>query len=132
MARFAVTLVLAVALLSSGSVIKRVSVQGDHGQGQGVLVTMYSDAQCPCSAQFVSDIKHILDHHPFNATGPGTTGAEEDSFRLDFEQYFVPKCMDAIDTCKVPETDYLKARHAPTPLLPVPSRCALFRSTMQR
>ena len=23
-------------------------------------ISMYSDAQCPCSAQFVSDIKHIL------------------------------------------------------------------------
>ena len=34
----------------------------------GLLVTMYSDAQCPCSAQFVSDVKHILDNAPFNST----------------------------------------------------------------
>lgn len=48
-------------------------------------ITMYSDAQCPCSAQFVSDIKHILDNEQFAD--------------VDLQQYFVPKCMDAIDSC---------------------------------
>ena len=41
-----------------------------------LTVTMFSDAQCPCSAQFTSDIRHILDLPEF-------------AF-LDFVQYFVP------------------------------------------
>jgi hypothetical protein len=49
-----------------------------------LLISMYSDAQCPCSAQFVSDVVHIM--RAFNGT-------------LDLEQLFVPKCMDALDTC---------------------------------
>jgi hypothetical protein len=62
-------------------------------------ITMYSDAQCPCSAQFVSDAQHILDHPSFSGLA-------------DFTQFFVPKCMDAIDTCApMPSADDLKCIH---------------------
>ena len=53
---------------------------------------MYSDAQCSCSAQFVSDIMHILDGPAAALNVSGT----------DFQQYFEPKCMDGFDTCKPP------------------------------
>eukprot|EP00040_Diaphanoeca_grandis_P014836 m.75368 g.75368 ORF g.75368 m.75368 type:complete len:284 (+) comp24779_c0_seq1:114-965(+) len=55
------------------------------GIGNNLTMTMFSDAQCPCSAQFVSDVKHILDNPMFA--------------QVDFEQYFEPKCMDAVDNC---------------------------------
>ena len=62
-------------------------------------ITMYSDAQCPCSAQFVSDVEAILNHPSFaNLT--------------DFVQFFIPKCMDAVDTCApMPSADDLKCVH---------------------
>ena len=72
--------------------VSPVSPSGPTADRPVVTVTMFSDAQCPCSAQFVSDVKHILDG-PASAFGASTT---------DFRQYFVPKCMDAFDTCKPP------------------------------
>jgi hypothetical protein len=52
-------------------------------------VTMFSDAQCPCSAQFVADIEHLL------------KSATLRNGNVDFHQYFVPACMDAVDHCEV-------------------------------
>ena len=57
-----------------------------------LMVTMYSDAQCPCSAQFVADVKHLLDH-------PQLRDA------LDFQQFFEPKCNDALPHCKKAQPD---------------------------
>ena len=51
-----------------------------------LLISMYSDAQCPCSAQFVSDVRHIMRHRAFNGS-------------VDLEQIFVPTCMDVFDHC---------------------------------
>ena len=60
---------------------------------------MYSDAQCPCSAQFVSDVTAILEHPSF-------------SNLTDFTSYFLPKCMDAVDTCApTPSADDLLCIH---------------------
>ena len=50
-------------------------------------VTMFSDAQCPCSAQFVADIEHLLKSESLK------------NGKVDFHQYFVPACMDAVDHC---------------------------------
>jgi hypothetical protein len=48
-----------------------------------ILVEMYSDAQCPCSAQFTWDIKNLMDDPDFEAVdmrlwfvGGGATGTE--------------------------------------------------------
>ena len=41
---------------------------GSSSPTPALLLTMYSDAQCPCSAQFVSDVKHFLDNAPFNTS----------------------------------------------------------------
>lgn len=54
-----------------------------------LIVTMYSDAQCPCSAQFVADVQHILDHPDFEEL-------------LDFQQFFEPACNDAVSHCPQP------------------------------
>eukprot|EP00037_Helgoeca_nana_P017401 m.165039 g.165039 ORF g.165039 m.165039 type:complete len:323 (-) comp23975_c0_seq2:1584-2552(-) len=64
-----------------------------------INITMYSVAQCPCSAQFVADIDHVLAHPSFR----GAT---------DLIQYFTPKCMDAVDTCNPRnQSDYLVCVH---------------------
>lgn len=58
-------------------------------------ITMFSDAQCPCSAQFVSDVSHLL-------SGPAATTAGFGNGTIDFRQYFVPRCMDGVDACQPP------------------------------
>ena len=46
---------------------------------------MYSDAQCPCSAQFVSDVRHIMRHRAFNGS-------------IDLEPIFVPSAWTPLTT----------------------------------
>ena len=67
-----------------------------------LMATMYSDAQCPCSAQFVADMKHILDHPDFQEL-------------LDFRQFFEPACNDAVSHCPKPFNDsqLFKCIHGP-------------------
>lgn len=52
-----------------------------------VMITEYADAQCPCSAQFVADVKqYILDVPEFQPL-------------VNFQQYFVPSCMNGFNHC---------------------------------
>jgi hypothetical protein len=75
-------------------VLGAASVLGAHASpmtAPDVTVTMFSDAQCPCSAQFVADVKYLLDQPQFGA--------------VDFVQYFEPKCNDAVPHCKKVQPD---------------------------
>eukprot|EP00035_Acanthoeca_spectabilis_P000197 m.71700 g.71700 ORF g.71700 m.71700 type:complete len:290 (-) comp10077_c0_seq2:1224-2093(-) len=88
-------LICTVLLLSSMMTLPSAALVG----APIINITMYSVAQCPCSAQFVADIAHIMAHPAFSAN-------------TDFTQYFVPKCMDAIDTCDPRnQSDFLSCVH---------------------
>ncbi len=75
------------------------AAQKNSVAAHAATIAMYSDAQCPCSAQFVSDIEHVL--------------AQPSFATVDLKVYFEPKCMDAVDSC--PRTNpgpaYLKCIH---------------------
>ena len=64
-----------------------------------VMITHYSDAQCPCSARVPNDVKtNFLDNPDFAGT-------------VDFKQYFVGNLVKNVHKCIHGEAECVAQRH---------------------